>query len=90
MAVTVLTLQQFWIAPLGFATTLAAAEIAHFAGWVEPTGRANACPMTGAAKPIIFKLTLMVSLSLHPSCKIGLGRYLGSLATAVKNWDVSG
>ena len=32
--------------------TRAAAEIAHFVGWVEPTGRANARPMTGSAKPI--------------------------------------
>jgi hypothetical protein len=35
MAVTVLTLQQFWIAPPGLAMTRAAAEIAHFVGWVE-------------------------------------------------------
>ena len=27
--------------------------------------------------------------ALHPSYKIGLARYLGSLGTAVKNWDVN-
>ena len=35
MAVTVLTLQQFWIAPPALAMTRAAAEVAQFVGWVE-------------------------------------------------------
>jgi hypothetical protein len=35
MAVTVLTLQQCWIALPWLAMMLVAAEIAHFVGWVE-------------------------------------------------------
>jgi len=46
MAVTVLTLQQFWIAPPALAMTRAAAEVAQFVGWVSlrsthPTNRAR-------------------------------------------------
>jgi hypothetical protein len=38
-------------------------------GWVEPTGRANARPMTGSAKPINFAsdIKAMGFASLYPS-----------------------
>ena len=37
-------------------------------GWVEPTGRADARPMTGSAKPIICqRLRLMGFAALYPS-----------------------
>jgi hypothetical protein len=79
MAVTVLTLQQCWIAPPGLAMTLAAAEIAHVVGWGE---RSETHHRSGQQ--------LIDIAALHPSFRsVTLDSYLGSLGTAVKNEDVN-
>jgi hypothetical protein len=56
MAVTVLTLQQFWIAPPGLAMTRAAAEGAHFVGWVERRVHCGSTSEGGNAAPSILQI----------------------------------
>jgi hypothetical protein len=47
------------------------------AGWVEPTGRANARPMTGFAKPINWpQMKAMGFASLNPSYALLEGRMM--------------
>jgi len=66
MTVTVLTLQQFWIAPPALAMTRTAAEVAHFVGWVvRRMGRAQRNPSPSRAA------ILMGIAALHPSYKSG-------------------
>ena len=56
MAVIVLTLQQFWIALHEFAMTRAAAEIAHFVGWIERLVRRSSTSEGGQGAPPILQI----------------------------------
>ena len=71
MAMTVLTLQQCWIALLGLAMTLAAAEIARFVGWVERSATHH--------RP---GQQLMDVAALHPSDKLSSTRISDSIRTS--------
>ena len=91
MAVTVLTLQQCWIALPGLAMTRAAAEIAHFAGWVEPTGPAFGRPDDKLRETHHRSRQQLIDIAaLHPSYEpVTLDCNLGSFGAAVKNEDVN-
>jgi hypothetical protein len=90
MAVTVLTLQQCWIAPPGLAMTLAAAEIARVVGWVSDLSRRSSTSKGGSETHHRSGLQLIDIAALHPSYRsVTLDSYLGSLGTAVKNEDVN-
>ena len=90
MAVTVLTLQQFWIALPELAMTRAAAEIAHFVGWIERLVRRSSTSEGGSETHHCPGQQLIDIAALHPSYKsVTLDSYLGSLGTAVKNEDVN-
>ncbi len=91
MAVTVLTLQQCWIAPHGLAMMLAAAEIAHFVGWVEQTGPAFGRPDDKLRETHHRSGQQLIDIAaLHPSYKpVTLDCNLGSFGAAVKNEDVN-
>ena len=71
MAITVLTLQQCRVAPLGLTMTLAAEEIARFVGWVE---RSETHHRSGQQ--------LIDIAALHPSYKLSSTRISDSIRTS--------